>query len=117
MPLEPGDAVDPGPAADIEQAARLGQREPAGQHRRDVLGTPRQRERQVPGRRLALHRRFDPLAIDERRARLVGRGSGRAVRPEPLDHLEHAGAVGGQADVAADVELAAGYQVFPRQLG
>ena len=61
----------PGPAADVEQAAGRRPAATPGQVRRDVLRPAGQGQRQRPGRRLALHRRLDPLAEDERGARLA----------------------------------------------
>ena len=56
MALEPGNAVDPRPAADVEQASGVFQWIIRRQHRGDVARATGEREREPSGRRLALHR-------------------------------------------------------------
>ena len=117
MAEQPGDRVDPRPAGDVEQDPGVVERALLGEHRRHVLGPAGQGQGQRPGRRLGLHRRLDPFLIDEGGPGLVAGRARRAVGDQPLDHLDHAGRVAGQADVAADVEVGAGGQVVAGQLG
>ncbi len=53
MAQEPGDAVNPRPAGDVEQDAGVVERIDLGQPGGDVLRPPRQGQGERPGRRLA----------------------------------------------------------------
>ena len=80
----------------------------------DVLGAAGEREREMPGGGLVLHRGLDAFAIDERDARFMAR---RPIGAQPLDHLDVAGAVRRQPNVIADIEWGVGQKMFPCQLG
>ena len=106
MLLQQSDAVNSRSAADVEKFVDALHRNAFGQRRRDVFRSSGQRQRKMPSQGFLLHRRFDAVAIDERRSLIVVRAR-RSIGAQTLDHLQDAGTGRRQADVIADVERAA----------
>lgn len=114
--LQKGDGIEAGAAGDIDEVAGGGCVETIGEGGGDVLGAAGEGEGEEAGGLLGFHGGLEAVAEDEGGAG-VGLFAGGPVGAEALDHFDDTGGVGGEADVAGDVEGGIGEEVVAGEVG